>query len=71
MIDESRVVTETVPVRQGYVRWSETYDTQDNALRAKEYWTGFRNDFDLGWPMLLLMKLGKLPTGPAQGGRTT
>ena len=36
--------------------------------RAKEYWTGFREDFDLGWPMLLLMKLGKPPAGPEQGG---
>ena len=36
MIDESRVVTEIVPVRQGYARWSETYDTQDNPLIVLE-----------------------------------
>ena len=40
----------------------------EKSPRAKEYWTGFREDFDLGWPMLLLMKLGKPPTGPEQGG---
>jgi len=27
--------------------------------RAKEYWSGSRDDFDLGWPMLLLVQLGK------------
>ena len=39
--------------------------------KAKEYWTGFRDDFDLGWPMLLLMKLAKPPSCPGQGGETT
>ena len=34
--DESRPDLETVPVRQGYARWSETYDTQDNPLIALE-----------------------------------
>ena len=32
MSDESRADLETVPVRQGYARWSETYDTQDNVF---------------------------------------
>ena len=136
MSDGSGADLETVPVRQGYARWSETYDTQDNSLiileepllrsllgdvqelsvadmktgqkvnvegyhhqiadyvnaalkaqlqidrieehladecllekspRAKEYWTEFPEDFDLGWPMLLLMRLGKPITGPPQG----
>ena len=43
----------------------------EKSPRAKEYWTGFREDFDLGWPMLLLMKLGKPPSGPERGGETT
>ena len=30
---------------------------------AKEYWTEFPDDFDLGWPMLLLMRLGKPLSG--------
>lgn len=32
----------------------------EKSPRAKEYWSEFREDFDLGWPMLLLVKLGKL-----------
>ena len=32
MSDEARVDLETVPVRQGYARWAEKYDTQDNPL---------------------------------------
>ena len=40
----------------------------ERSPRAKEYWTGFREDFDLGWPMLLLIRLRKPPTGPAQSG---
>ena len=32
MSDGSGVDLETVSVRQGYARWSETYDTQDNFL---------------------------------------
>ena len=32
MSDGSGVDLETVPVRQGYARWSDTYDTQDNSL---------------------------------------
>lgn len=27
--------------------------------RAREFWSEHRDDFDLGWPMLLLMQLGK------------
>ena len=34
--DELRADPETVPVRQGYARWSETYDTQDNPLIVLE-----------------------------------
>ena len=34
----------------------------EKSPRAKEYWSEFREDFDLGWPMLLLVKLGKPPT---------
>ena len=40
----------------------------ERSPRAKENWTGYREDFDLGWPMLLLMKLGKPPAGPERGG---
>ena len=43
----------------------------EKSPRAKEYWTGFQDDFDLGWPMLLLMRLGKPLSAPPQGGRTT
>ena len=32
----------------------------EKSPRAKEYWSEFREDFDLGWPMLLVVKLGKL-----------
>ncbi len=39
----------------------------EKSPRAKEYWTEFRDDFDLGWPMLLLLKLRKPLSGPAQG----
>ena len=36
MIDESGVDPEAVPVRQGYARWSGTYDTQDNPMIVLE-----------------------------------
>ena len=39
----------------------------EKSPRAKEYWTEFPDDFDLGWPMLLLMRLGKPLSGPPSG----
>ena len=36
MTDESRADLETVSVQQGYARWSETYDVQDNWLIIRE-----------------------------------
>ncbi len=41
----------------------------EKSPRAKEYWNESRDDFDLGWPMLLLMKLGKPLSGPAHGAQ--
>ena len=39
----------------------------EKSPRAKDYWSEFRDDFDLGWPMLLLMKLRKPLSDLAQG----
>ena len=36
MSDTARADPETVPGRQGYARWAETYDTQDNPLTVLE-----------------------------------
>ena len=31
----------------------------EKSPRARDYWSEFREDFDLGWPMLLVVKLSK------------